>query len=119
LGWAANENSKKRFKSKNDLWTLQSTKRWANKVINQNKINKLVNAQILIKKFFELTNLKKYKVFYVQNHGWKYAFNSKPLNLKSYWNSSVRFGVCADWFIGPRLEAGWLSAKDLSLKIKK
>ena len=25
LGWAGNENSKMRFKSKNDLWTLQST----------------------------------------------------------------------------------------------
>ncbi|MDB9811157.1 NAD(P)-binding protein [Candidatus Pelagibacter sp.] len=119
LGWAANENSKKRFNSKNDLWTLQSTKRWANKKINQNKVNKLANAKILIKRFFELTKLKKNKVFHIQNHGWKYAFNSKPLTLKSYWNSSVRLGVCADWFIGSRLEAGWLSAKDLSSKIKK
>ena len=31
LGWAGNENSKMRFKSKNDLWTLQSTYSWANK----------------------------------------------------------------------------------------
>ena len=35
LGWAGNENSKMRFKSKNDLWTLQSTYSWANKKINQ------------------------------------------------------------------------------------
>ena len=41
------------------------------------------------------------------------------LNIKSYWNSSIRLGACADWFVGPRLESGWLSAKDLSLKIKK
>ena len=119
LGWAAYENSKKRFKSNYDLWTLQSTYKWANKVINKNKINKLGNAKILINKFFELTNLKKNKIFHMRNHGWKYSSNSKPLNIKSYWNSSIRFGVCADWFIGPRLESGWLSAKDLSLKIKK
>merc|ERR1711990_750021 len=31
LGWAAKENSKKRFKSNNDLWTLQSTNVWAKK----------------------------------------------------------------------------------------
>ena len=31
LGWAAKENSKKRFKSNFDLWTLQSTYTWANK----------------------------------------------------------------------------------------
>ena len=119
LGWAAYENSKKRFKSDYDLWTLQSTYKWANKVINKNKINKLDNAKILIKKFFELTNLKKNKIFHIQNHGWKYSSNSKPLNIKSYWNSSIRLGVCADWFVGPRLEDGWLSAKNLSLKIKK
>jgi len=119
LGWAAYENSKKRFKSDYDLWTLQSTYKWANKVINKNKINKLDNAKILINKFFKLTNLKKNKVFHIQNHGWKYSSNSKPLNIKSYWNSSVRLGACADWFVGSRLESGWLSAKDLSLKIKK
>ncbi len=119
LGWAAYENSKKRFKSEYDLWTLQSTHKWANKVINNNKINKLSNARILIDKFFKLTGFEKSKIFHIQNHGWKYAFNSKPLKVKSYWNKSLRFGVCADWFVGSRLESGWLSAKDLSLKIKK
>jgi len=119
LGWAAYENSKKRFKSDYDLWTLQSTYKWANKVINKNKINKLDNAKKLIKKFFELTNLKRNKIFHIQNHGWKYSSNSKPFNIKSYWNSVTRIGVCGDWFVGPRLESGWLSAKDLSLKIKK
>ena len=39
LGWAGNENTKKRFKSKHDLWTLQSTFKWANKNINKNKKN--------------------------------------------------------------------------------
>jgi renalase len=119
LGWAAYENSKKRFKSNYDLWTLQSTYKWANKKINKNKVNKLDNAKILINKFFELTNLKKNKIFHFQNHGWKYSSSSKPLNIKSYWNKNIRLGVCADWFVGPRLESGWLSAKDLSLKIKK
>jgi len=119
LGWAAYENSKKRFKSNYDLWTLQSTYKWANKIIDKNKINKLDNANILINKFFELTKLKRDKICHIQNHGWKYSCNSRPLNIKSYWNSSIRIGVCADWFVGPRLESGWLSARDLSLKIKK
>ena len=88
-------------------------------MINKNKINKLNNAKTLINKFFELTNMKKNKIFYIQNHGWKYSSNSKPLDIKSYWNNSIKFGVCADWFVGPRLESGWLSANDLSLKIKK
>ena len=117
LGWAGYENSKKRFKSKTDLWTLQSTFNWANKKINQNKVLKKTNAKILIDKFFKLTGIKRTKVLFSLNHGWKYSSNSKPLKLKSYWNSRLNLGVCADWFNGPRLESGWISANDLYKKI--
>ena len=117
LGWAGYENSKKRFKSKTDLWTLQSTFNWANKKINQNKVLKKTNAKILIDKFFKLTGIKRTKVLFSLNHGWKYSSNSKPLKLKSYWNSRLNLGVCADWFNGPRFESGWISANDLYKKI--
>src|SRR6056300_1478399 len=46
LGWAANENTKNRFKTNKNLWTLQSTYKWANKHINNNKINKNKNSKI-------------------------------------------------------------------------
>ena len=117
LGWAANENSKKRFKCNTDLWTLQSTHNWANKKINKNKENKILNSKILINQFFKLTEIKKTKILFFLNHGWKYSSNSKPLNMKSYWDPSINLGICADWFIGPRLEAGWISAHDLYKKI--
>ena len=119
LGWAAKENSKKRFKSSLDLWTLQSTYNWANKKINKNIENKELNSKVLIDKFFKLTEIKKTKILFTLNHGWKYSSNSSPLKIKSYWNSSLNLGVCADWFVGPRLEAGWISANDLYRKIKK
>ncbi len=119
LGWAAKENSKNRFKSNLDLWTLQSTYKWANKKINKNKESKDLNSKVLIEQFFKLTGIKKTKTLFSFNHGWKYSSNSKPLNIKSYWDSSLNLGVCADWFVGPRLEAGWISAIDLFKKIKK
>ena len=119
LGWAGNENSKMRFKSKNDLWTLQSTYLWANKKIDKNQENKKLNTKIMIEQFFKLTGIKKTKVLFSLNHGWKYSSNSKPLSVKSYWNSSLKLGVCADWFVGPRLESGWISAQDLFNKINK
>jgi len=117
LGWAGNENTKKRFKSKYDLWTLQSTFKWANKNIDKNKKNLKKNSKILIDKFFKLTKIKKTKVIYSINHGWKYSSNSKPLKIRSYWDPKKKLGVCADWFIGPRLESGWISAHDLYKKI--
>ena len=45
--------------------------------------------------------------------------NSKSLKIKSYWNKKINLGVCADWFVGPRVEAGWISANDLFNKISK
>ena len=119
LGWAARENSKKRFKTNLDLWTLQSTQVWANKKINKNKAYKNLNSKVLIDRFFKFTGIKKTKILFSLNHGWKYSSNSSPLKIKSYWDPSLNLGVCADWFIGPRLEAGWLSANDLYKKIKK
>ena len=117
LGWAGNENTKKRFKSKYDLWTLQSTFKWANRNIDKNKKNLKKNSKILIDKFFKLTKIKKTKVIYSINHGWKYSSNSKPFKIRSYWDTKKKLGVCADWFIGPRLESGWISAHDLFEKI--
>ena len=35
LAWAANENSKKRFKSNLNLWTLQASLNWSKKTINK------------------------------------------------------------------------------------
>ncbi len=119
LGWAGNENSKKRFKSKYDLWTLQSTFNWANKKINKNKNNKKENSKIMIDKFFKLSNIKKTKIYYSLNHGWRYSSNSRPFKIKSYWDPRKRLGVCADWFVGPRLESGWISARDLFRKISR
>ena len=96
---------------------MQSTHNWANKKINKNKKNKSLYSKILIDKFFKLTKIKKTKVIYSINHGWKYSSNSKPLKIRSYWDPQKKIGVCADWFIGPRLESGWISAHDLFKKI--
>ncbi len=119
LGWAAKENSKKRFKSNYDLWTLQSTHGWANKRINKNRENKENNSKILIDKFFKLSGIQQTRVLTSLNHGWKYSSNSRPFKLKSYWNTKLNLGVCADWFVGPRVEDGWISANDLFKKMNK
>ena len=73
----------------------------------------------MIDKFFKLSNIKKTKINYSHNHGWKYSSNPKPFKIKSYWDPKKRLGVCADWFVGPRLESGWISAQDLFKKISK
>jgi len=88
-------------------------------MINKNTENKDTNSKTLIDHFFKLAGIKKTKILFSLNHGWKYSSNSNPLKIKSYWNSSLNLGACADWFVGPRLEAGWISANDLYKKIIK
>ena len=117
LTWAAFENSKNRFKSSNSLWTLQSSIGWARKNINNYKKNKKVE-NTLISKFLNFTGYKKNKIIFKKTHGWKYSYNLNGSPLKSYWNKKLRLGLCADWFIGPKVENAWLSANDLAKKIK-
>ncbi len=117
LTWAALENSKNRFYSSISLWTLQSSIEWARKNINHYKKSKKAE-NTLISKFLNFTGYKKNNIIFKKTHGWKYSYNLSGSPLKSYWNKKLRLGLCADWFIGPKVENAWLSANDLARKIK-
>ena len=117
LAWAANENSKKRFKSNINLWTLQATLKWSKKTINRYKVDKTVMGQ-LIMRFIKLTGLEKTKIIFKRIHGWKYSYNYEKTPFLSIWNKKINLGVCGDWLNGPKVENAWLSANDLAKKIK-
>ena len=117
LAWAANENSKKRFKSNLNLWTLQASLKWSKKTINKYKTDKSMMNK-LISKFTQLTGLEKNKIVYKKIHGWKYSYSYQKTSLLSNWNKKYQLGICGDWFGGPKVENAWLSANDLAKKIK-
>jgi predicted NAD/FAD-dependent oxidoreductase len=117
LAWAANENSKKRFKSNINLWTIQATLKWSKKTINKYKADKSIMNQ-LITRFIKLTGFEKNKIIFKKIHGWKYSYNYEKTPYLSIWNKKINLGVCGDWFNGPKVENAWLSANDLSKKIK-
>ena len=116
LAWAANENSKKRFKSNINLWTLQATLKWSKKTINKYKNDKSIMEQ-LIKRFVKLTGLEKNKIIFKRIHGWKYSYNYEKTPYLSIWDKKNNLGICGDWFNGPKVENAWLSANDLAIKI--
>jgi len=117
LAWAANENSKKRFKSNINLWTLQATLKWSKKTINKYKTDKLIMNQ-LISRFTKLTGFEKNKIIFKRIHGWKYSYNYQKTPYLSIWNKKINLGICGDWLSGPKVENAWLSANDLARKIK-
>ena len=118
LAWAANENSKMRFKSDKILWTLQCTETFSKKIINLYKMNLKKYENIIIKRFVKLTNYKAKDVVFQKIHGWKYAYANSKTNLDSLWYKN-NLGVCADWLNGTKVEDAWLSANSLNNKIKK
>ena len=119
LGWCANENSKKRFNSNLNLWTIQSNVKWAKKYINKCKDKKITVINKLLDRFCFLTGFDKKNVVFKNIHGWKYSFNTHSTSKKSYWNEKYRLGICADWFVGPYAENAWLSSVSLFSEIKK
>ena len=117
LAWAANENSKKRFRSNINLWTIQASLKWSKKTINKYKTDKSIINQ-LISRFIKLTGFKKNKIIFKKIHGWKYSYNYEKTPYLSIWYKKINLGVCGDWFNGPKVENAWLSANDLARKIK-
>ena len=119
ISWAAQENTKDRFKTNQILWTIQCTENFSKKVINLLKGNKNKYQSIILKKFENFLGFQNKNIVFKNIHGWKYAYNKSNTNLKSFWSSKDRFGICADWFNGPYAEGAWLSANFLYKRIKK
>jgi len=119
LAWAANENTKERFKSNEILWTLQCTEKYSKKIIDLFKNNKDYYLKEIIKEFENLIGYKIKDLTFKNIHGWKYAYNLQNKNLNPSWISKYNLAICADWMRGPKAENPWLSANDLYKKIKK
>ena len=116
LTWASNENSKKRFKSNFNLWTLQASLKWSKKKINKYKNDKSIMNQ-LISRFSKLSGFEKNNLIHKNIHGWKYSYNYEKTPFLSSWNKKYQLGICGDWFNGPKVENAWLSANDLAKRI--
>jgi renalase len=119
LAWAANENSKERFRSSELLWTIQCTQEYSKKIINLFKDNKNFYINEITKQFENLIGFKSKDLIFKNIHGWKYAYIFQDVNLSSYWLNKINLGLCADWMIGPKAEDAWLSAYSLYRQIKK
>jgi len=119
LAWAANENSKERFRSSEQLWTIQCTQRYSKKIIDISKNNKNKYINEITKQFENLTGFKRKDLIFKNIHGWKYAYSLVNNHLISSWMNKYNLGVCADWITGPKAEDAWLSAQKLFYRIKK
>ena len=119
ISWAAQENSKNRFKTNQILWTIQCTESFSKKIINLFKKNKNKYELIILKKFQDLLGYQTKNIIFKNIHGWGFAYSKFDTKLDSIWFNNNKLGICADWFKGSKAEGSWLSAKSLYKKIKK
>ena len=121
LGFAANENTKKRnLINKNlELWTIQSSLKYALKNIQEYRTNKQNLIDEMLKNFltkFKI-EIKKENIHYSDMHGWLYACNLNTSSSNCYWDNDLRLGICGDWFSGPKAQNAFLNAKLLASKL--
>ncbi|MFM7498192.1 MAG: NAD(P)-binding protein [Candidatus Fonsibacter sp.] len=123
LGFAANENTKKPYllNNKLELWTIQSSVKFAKKYIQNYRENKNLLTEQIVKAF-----LKSVKINYETNtiihqdiHGWLYAYGKQLSAPNSFWNEDLKLGICGDYFSGFKAEHAFLSAKHLCLQVQK
>jgi len=118
LGFAANENTKKKDLINKDLelWTIQSSLKYAIKNIYEYRNNKQNLIDEILKSFsIKLkVDIKKDNIEYSDIHGWLYAYNQKVTAPNCYWDKDLRLGICGDWFSGGNAENAFTNAKQLA-----
>lgn len=50
-------------------------------------------------------------------HRWRHARVETPAGEPALYDAEARVGLCGDWCIGPRVEAAWLSGRELGARI--
>ena len=118
LGFAANENTKKKDLINKDLelWTIQSSLKYAIKNIYEYRNNKQSLIDEMLKSFSTKlkVDIKKDNIQYSDIHGWLYAYNQKTADPNCYWDKDLRLGICGDWFSGAQAENAFINAKHLA-----
>jgi renalase len=118
LGFMANENTKKKSLINKDLelWTIQSSLKYAIKNIYEYRNNKKSLADEMLKSLSVKLkiDIKKDNIQYSDIHGWLYAYGTKSDAANCYWNKDLRLGICGDWFSGGNAESAFINAKKLA-----
>ena len=118
LGFVANENTKKKALINKDLelWTIQSSLKYATKNIYEYRNNKENLADEMLKSLSVKlkVDIKKDNIQYSDIHGWRYAYGNKSDAANCYWNEDLRLGICGDWFSGRNAESAFINAKKLA-----
>lgn len=110
LRWVARDSSKP-GRTGAETWLLHATAEWSDAHIEDNVES--VTATLLA----AFAALGGPTPLAATAHRWRYADTGPALTLGSWWNASLRLGLCGDWLNGGKVEGAWLSGRTLAAQM--
>lgn len=111
LRWVARDSSKP-GRTGAETWLLHATPEWSEAHIEDGP--EFVTAALLA----ALAELGGPAPLAATAHRWRYADTEAPLALGSWWDASLRVGLCGDWLNGGKVEGAWLSGRALAAQVQ-
>lgn len=112
LRWVARDSSKP-GRTGSETWLLHASAEWSEAHIEDNAES--VTAALLAA-FAALGGPAPQAA---TAHRWRYADTEAPLTQGSWWDASLRLGLCGDWLRGGKVEGAWLSGRALAQQVLK
>lgn len=112
IAWAARNNSKP-GRPLNECWVLQAEAGWSARNLERDAAE---IAADLLHAFAKVVGTSLPAPTFLKAHRWRFAL-PRGGNGAAIWNATLRLGACGDWCSGPRIEAAWLSGRDLAARI--
>ena len=107
---SAVRNSAKPARTGPEAWVLQASADWS-RVHIEDAPDTVQRA--LLAAFADHIGAGSPAVIATSVHRWRYA-KADALNHGAIWNADIRLGACGDWLLGSRIEAAWLSGRELA-----
>ncbi|MBU0746757.1 MAG: NAD(P)-binding protein [Gammaproteobacteria bacterium] len=111
LRWVARDSSKP-GRTGAETWLLHASPEWSEAHIEDGP--EYVIAALLA----ALAELGSPAPLAATAHRWRYADTEAPLALGSWWDASLRVGLCGDWLNGGKVEGAWLSGRALAAQVQ-
>ena len=107
---SAVRNSAKPGRTGPEAWVLQASADWSRAHLEDTPD---VVEQALLAAFADHIGVASPAIIATSAHRWRYA-KTNALDRGAFWNADIQLGACSDWFLGPRIEAAWLSGQRLA-----
>lgn len=115
LIWAARDSAKPgRPEGGAECWVLHAGPEWSRVHLEDDSTYVTAN---LIDAFARIVSGQPIHISRAGAHRWRHARVETAAGEPALFDAEARVGLCGDWCIGPRVEAAWLSGRELGARI--